>query len=50
MLTLEDREIVLESGVFAFIPANARHALKAATNLAFLFTLSPAGCQLQTLT
>jgi quercetin dioxygenase-like cupin family protein len=40
VLTLEDQEIVLESGVFAFIPANARHALKAATNLAFLLTLS----------
>lgn len=40
VLTLEDQEIVLEFGVFAFIPANARHALKAATNLAFLLTLS----------
>lgn len=40
VLTLENQEIVLESGVFAFIPANARHALKAVTNLAFLLTLS----------
>jgi len=40
VLTLEDQEIVLESGVFAFIPANSRHALKAVTNLAFLLTLS----------
>ncbi len=40
VLMLEDEEIVLGSGVFAFIPANARHALKAVTNLAFLFTLS----------
>ena len=40
VLTLEDQEIVLEFGVFAFIPANARHALKSATNLAFLLTLS----------
>lgn len=40
VLILEDKEIVLESGVFAFIPANARHALKVATNFAFLLTLS----------
>ena len=42
VLTLEGKEIVLESGVFVFIPANAPHALKAVTNLAFLLTLSPA--------
>lgn len=40
VLTLEGKEIVLELGVFVFIPANARHALKAVTNLAFLLTLS----------
>ena len=40
VLTLEDKEIVLESGVFVFIPATARHAIKAVTNLAFLLTLS----------
>ncbi|QSJ14434.1 cupin domain-containing protein [Nostoc sp. UHCC 0702] len=40
VLTLEGKELVLESGVFIFIPANARHALKAVTNLAFLLTLS----------
>ncbi len=40
VLTLEGEAIVLELGVFVFIPANARHALKAMTNLAFLLTLS----------
>jgi len=40
VLTLEGKEIVLELGVFVFIPANARHAVKAVTNLAFLLTLS----------
>jgi quercetin dioxygenase-like cupin family protein len=40
LLTLEDQEIALEAGVFAFIPAKARHAVKAVTNLAFLLTLS----------
>lgn len=40
VLTLEGEEIVLEVGVFVFIPANAPHALKAVTNLAFLLTLS----------
>lgn len=40
VLTLESKEIVLESGVFAFVPANARHAIKAMTNIAFLLTLS----------
>jgi quercetin dioxygenase-like cupin family protein len=40
VLTLEDQEIVLESGVFAFIPANAHHAVKAMTNITFLLTLS----------
>ncbi len=42
VLTLEGKEIVLESGVFVFIPANAPHAVKAETNLAFLLTLSQA--------
>jgi quercetin dioxygenase-like cupin family protein len=40
VLTLEGKEIVLELGVFVFVPANARHAFKAVTNLAFLLTLS----------
>ncbi len=40
VLMLEGKETVLELGVFVSIPANARHALKAATNLAFLLTLS----------
>lgn len=40
VLTLEGKELVLESGVFIFMPANARHAIKAVTNLAFLLTLS----------
>lgn len=40
VLMLEGKELVLESGIFVFIPANARHAIKAVTNLAFLLTLS----------
>ncbi len=40
VLTLEDEDIILELGVFAFIPANARHSLKAMTDLTFLLTLS----------
>jgi quercetin dioxygenase-like cupin family protein len=40
VLTLEGKEIVLESGIFVFIPATARHAVKAITNFAFLLTLS----------
>jgi len=40
ILMLEGKEIILESGVFAFVPANARHAIKAVTNIAFLLTLS----------
>lgn len=40
MLTLEGKEIILELGVFVFIPANAHHALKALTNLTFLLTFS----------
>ncbi len=40
ILTLEGEEIILGLGVFVFIPANAHHALKAVTNLAFLLTFS----------
>lgn len=40
VLTLEGKDIPLETGVFAFMPANAPHALKAQENLAFLLTLS----------
>jgi quercetin dioxygenase-like cupin family protein len=40
VLTIEDQEIALQAGVFAFIPAKARHAVKAVTNLAFLLILS----------
>lgn len=40
ILTLEGKDIILEPGVFVFMPANAPHALKADTNLAFLLTLS----------
>ena len=40
VLTLEGKEIVLEPGVFVFIPGIARHAIKAVTNLAFLLILS----------
>ena len=40
VLMLGEKEIILESGVFVFIPAAARHAVKAATNFAFLLILS----------
>lgn len=40
VLSLEGKEVVLESGIFVFIPASARHAVKAVTNLTFLLTLS----------
>jgi len=40
ILTLAGKEIILESGVFVFIPANAPHAVQASTELAFLLTLS----------
>ncbi len=40
LLTIESREILLEPGVFALIPARAPHAVKASTNLSFLLTLS----------
>ncbi|MBW4554578.1 MAG: cupin domain-containing protein [Trichormus sp. ATA11-4-KO1] len=36
LLTLSGKDIILESGVFVFMPANAPHALKAEENLAFL--------------
>jgi quercetin dioxygenase-like cupin family protein len=40
ILTLEGKDIVLETGVFVFMPAHAAHALKAEENLAFILTLS----------
>jgi quercetin dioxygenase-like cupin family protein len=40
ILTLEGKDITLKPGVFAFMPANAPHALQAKENLAFLLTLS----------
>lgn len=40
VLNLAGVEIILQSGVFAFIPANTRHAIEATTNLSFLLTLS----------
>ncbi len=42
ILTLEGQDILLEPGVFVYMPANAPHALKADENLAFLLTLSDA--------
>ena len=42
LLTLEGKDIVLEPGVFVFMPARALHALKAEENLAFILTLSEA--------
>lgn len=40
ILTLENKDLILEAGVFIFIPATAHHAIKATTNLAFLLALS----------
>ena len=40
ILTLEGKELILEAGVFIFIPATAHHAITAATNIAFLLILS----------
>jgi len=40
LLTLDGKELVLELGVFIFIPANIRHDVKAISNLSFLLTLS----------
>lgn len=37
---LEDKEIKLEPGVFIFMPANAKHSLKADKNLAILLSLT----------
>jgi quercetin dioxygenase-like cupin family protein len=41
-LTLKGGDIVLSPGVWVLMAANAPHALKAETNLAFLLTLSDA--------
>lgn len=40
ILTLNGEDILLEPGVFVFMPAHAPHALKTEFNLAFLLTLS----------
>ena len=40
ILTLEGEDIVLEPGIFVVMAANAPHALKAESNLAFLLVLS----------
>lgn len=42
ILTLNGEDILLEPGVFVFMPAHAPHALKTEFNLAFLLTLSEA--------
>ncbi|MBD2652924.1 MULTISPECIES: cupin domain-containing protein [Synechocystis] len=39
-LSLDGQNITLEPGVWVVMPANAPHALKATSNLAFLLTLS----------
>ncbi len=39
-LTIEGREIILQPGVFVFMPAHTPHALQASDNLGFLLTLS----------
>lgn len=36
ILTLQGREIILQPGIFVYIPANAPHALQALENLALL--------------
>jgi quercetin dioxygenase-like cupin family protein len=38
VLTLEGSEVILEPGVFVYIPANIPHSLRALENLAFLHT------------
>jgi quercetin dioxygenase-like cupin family protein len=38
VLTLEGREIPLQTGIFVYMPANTPHALQAMSNLAFLHT------------
>ncbi|WRH68095.1 MAG: cupin domain-containing protein [Planktothrix sp. GU0601_MAG3] len=40
ILTLNGEDIQLEPGIFIVMAANAPHALKAESNLAFLLTLS----------
>lgn len=40
VLTMEGKDVVLESGVFVFMPAATLHALKAIANLSFLLTFS----------
>ena len=40
VLTLEGKNLVLEAGVFVFIPATALHSVKAVTNFTFLLTFS----------
>jgi quercetin dioxygenase-like cupin family protein len=40
VITLEGKELVLESGIFIFIPANIHYDVRAKSNLAFLLTLS----------
>ncbi|MEB3356609.1 MAG: cupin domain-containing protein [Synechococcales bacterium] len=42
-LTLNGEKIALAPSVFIFMAANAPHALEAASNLAFVLTLSAAG-------
>lgn len=39
-LVLESREIALEPGVLAFIPARSHHSLKATTDLSMLIVLT----------
>ncbi len=40
VLMLEGKDIVLEAGVFVFIPATANYSVKAVTTLTFLLTFS----------
>jgi quercetin dioxygenase-like cupin family protein len=40
VLTLDGKDIALESGIFIFMPATAHHAIRAQENLAFLLILS----------
>jgi quercetin dioxygenase-like cupin family protein len=38
ILTIEGEEVILEPGVFVYMPANTPHALRAIENLSFLHT------------
>lgn len=45
LLTLSGQDVALQPGVFVFMPANARHALKSEVILTFLLTFSEDVCR-----